>query len=99
MKYTIKLTDELQFSEEEFFLLCTVNRKLRLERDEFGNIIILPLDDLNSSVLQGKLLAALSIWNDENKAGKALDSNGGITLPDGSVRAADVAFIPNGKTK
>lgn len=97
MKFTIKLIDTLRFSDEEFFLLCCINRKLRLEKDKFGNIIILPLDDLNSSALQGKVLAALSIWNKTAKAGKILDSNGGVTLPDGSVRAADVAFISNEK--
>ena len=97
MKFNIKLTDTLQFSEEEFFTLCVTNPELRLERDKHGNIILMSPTGMNSSFLNGILFTEVSLWNRTAKTGKVLDSNGGVTLPDGSVRAADVAFISNEK--
>ena len=97
MKFNIKLTDKFRFNEEEFFTLCTDNPELRLEKDKHGNIILMSPTGTNSSFLNGILFAEVFFWNKTAKAGKVLDSNGGITLPDGSVRAADVAFISNGK--
>jgi Uma2 family endonuclease len=97
MKHTIKLTEPLRFSDEEFFTLCVNNPELRLEKDKHGNIILMSPTGMNSSFLNGILFAKVFFWNETAKAGKILDSNGGITLPDGSVRAADVAFISHEK--
>ena len=95
MKFNIKLTDKLRFSDEEFFTLCTNNPELRLEKDKHGNVILMAPTGTNSSFFNGILFTEVSLWNRMAKTGKVLDSNGGITLPDGSVRAADVAFISN----
>ncbi len=93
MKFNIKLIDKLRFSDEEFFTLCTSNPELRLEKDKHGNIIIMSPTGMNTSFLNGILFAEVFSWNKKAKAGKVYDSSGGITLPDGSVRAADVTFI------
>jgi len=97
MKSTIKLTDKLRFSNEEFFTFCVKNRELRLERDSEGKIINLPFDDLKTNSLNAVIFMQLFVWNKEEKIGKVIGSNGGFTLPDSSVRAADVAFISNEK--
>jgi Uma2 family endonuclease len=97
MKFNIKLTEPFRFSNEEFFTLCANNPELRLEKDQYGNIILMSPTGMNSSFLNGTLFAEIYFWNKTVKAGKVLDSNGGITLPDGSVRAADVAFISHEK--
>jgi len=97
MKFNIKLTDKLRFSNEEFFTLCDANPELRLEKDKYGNIILMSPTGMNSSFLNGILFAEVFLWNKTAKLGKILDSNGGVTLPDGSVRAANVAFISNEK--
>lgn len=97
MKFNIKLTKPLRFDEEEFFTLCATNPELRLEKDKHGNIILMSPTGTNSSFLNGILFAEIFSWNRINKEGAVLDSNGGVTLPDSSVRAADVAFITNEK--
>lgn len=97
MKFNIKLTEPLRFSDEEFFTLCAANPELRLEKDKYGNIILMSPTGLNTSRLNSKLLARVEIWNDTANAGQIFDSNGAFTLPDGSVRAADVAFVFNEK--
>ncbi len=97
MKFNIKLTEPLRFSDEEFFTLCANNPELRLEKDKYGNIILMSPTGLNTSRLNSKLLARVEIWNEISKLGQVFDSNGAFTLPDGSVRAADVAFVFNEK--
>ncbi len=97
MKFNIKLTDTLKFDEEEFFTLCATNPELRLEKDKHGNIIIMSPTGMKSSFLNGILFAEVFSWNRTSKEGAVLDFNGGITLPDSSVRAADVAFISHEK--
>ena len=97
MKFNIKLTDKSRFSEEEFFTLCINNPELRLERDKYGNIILMSPTGLNTSRLNNKLSARVEVWNDKLNEGQVFDSNGAFTLPDSSVRAADVSFLFNVK--
>ena len=56
MKFNIKLTEPLRFSDEEFFTLCANNPELRLEKDKYGNIILTSPTGINTSFLNGILV-------------------------------------------
>jgi Uma2 family endonuclease len=90
-----------RLSDAEFFDFCQLNPKLRIERDETGQIFFdMPTGTVQthncvSSVRNADLIAEVVIWNRRKKTGVVTDSNGGFTLPDTSVRAPDVAWTSN----
>jgi len=86
-----------QMTSDDFFNLCQANETLNFERDENGNIILMAPTGTLSSIYNGDIFNQLKNWNNKHKLGVVLESNGGVTLPDGSSRAADAAWISNKK--
>ncbi len=84
-------------SANDFFEFCQANQELNFERDEKGNIVLMAPIGSQSSIYNGDLFYQVKNWNVKHQLGKVFDSNGGFTLPDGSQRAADVAWISNTK--
>ena len=83
------------FSDDELYVFCRANPELRIERNEKGQIIIMPPTGIETSFRNSDLLTEINIWNRKNRLGRVSDSNGGYTLPDSSMRAPDVAWISN----
>lgn len=81
------------FSDDELYAFCLANPELNIERDENGQILIMPPTGLESSFTNNNLQTEVSLWNRQVKAGRVSDSNGGYTLPDTSMRAPDVGWI------
>lgn len=89
----LKFPPETQFSDDELFLFCVANKELRIERDENGQIIIMPPTGSLSSSHNMTVASLLWIWNNRVKTGVAFDSSGGFRLPNGAMRAPDAAWI------
>ncbi len=83
------------FSDEELYAFCRANPELRIERNEKGQIVIMPPTGIETSFRNSDLVTEINIWNRKSRLGKVSDSNGGYTLPDSSMRAPDVAWISN----
>lgn len=81
------------FSDDELFAFCQMNPKLRIERDENGQIYINMPTGLESSFSNSALIAEVYMWNRKAKLGRVSDSNGGYTLSDTSMRAPDVGWV------
>lgn len=86
-----------QMSTDDFFDFCKANKTLNFERDEKGNIIFMAPTGSLTSIYNGDIFFQLKSWNNKHKLGVVFESNGGFTLPDGSQRAADVAWVSNKK--
>lgn len=84
---------EGRFSDDELFAFCQMNPKLRIERDENGQIYINMPTGLESSFSNSGLIAEVYMWNRRVKLGRVSDSNVGYTPPDSSMRAPDVAWV------
>jgi len=81
------------FSDDELYDFCAANPELRIERDENGQIIIMPPTGLESSFTNGELFGEVRNWNRQAKTGRTSESNGGYKLPDTSMRAPDVGWV------
>ena len=94
---TVSLPPTLQLSidltDEQFFQLCQNNGDLRFERTASGEIIIMPPTGGETSNRNIELAYQLQAWSRQNNLGKAFDSNGGFTLPNGAVRAPDASWL------
>ncbi len=80
-------------SDEELIVFSRRNRPLPIERDVNGDIIIMSPSGTETGNLNAALNYELTRWNRETGSGYTFDSNTGFTLPDGSMRSPDAAWI------
>ena len=70
------------------------NKELRIERDEKGQIIVMPPTGGMSSHRNFNVNGIFSQWVTANKAlGIAFDSSGGFRLPNNAMRAPNAAWV------
>ena len=89
----------LKISPEDFWTLCTQNRLPRLERTAEGELVVMSPAGYRTSSLELKVGAAVLDWAQRNRNGCVAGSNGGFTLPNGAVRAADVSWVAEERWK
>jgi len=80
-------------TDEELMRFCAENDPLRVERNAQGELIVMSPTGLEGSGWNSEIIADLAIWARQDGRGKVFDSNGGFTLPDGSMRAPDAAWV------
>ena len=89
----IQLGNDTPLSDEAFFRFCQQNRTLKFEKTKERKIIAMTPTGLETSGRNSDINLELGIWNRQVQYGKVFDSNGGFTLPDGSVLAPDAAVV------
>jgi Uma2 family endonuclease len=90
----LKFTENTQFTDEELFEFCAANKDLRIERDEKGQIIIMPPTGGMSSNRNFKVTGVFAQWVARNEhLGYGFDSSGGFRLPNSAMRAPDAAWV------
>lgn len=83
----------LNWSEEEFFHFCQLNRELRIERTAEGEILVMSPAGGYSGYQSGEVFRQLSNWALRDGTGVAFDSSTGFSLPNGGMRAPDAAWV------
>jgi Uma2 family endonuclease len=86
-------------NDEEFFEFCTLNKDWQVERSKDGQILIMPFDSIEKSVINAEVERQLGNWNFERKLGFVSESNGGYILPDTSIKAPDAAWISHERSQ
>ncbi|WP_448573199.1 Uma2 family endonuclease [Trichothermofontia sp.] len=89
----IALQPTLELTDEQFEEICRHNRDLRLERSARGELIIMPPTGGETGRRNLQLGADLFVWNQQSQLGVAFDSSTGFKLPNGAIRAPDVAWV------
>jgi Uma2 family endonuclease len=80
-------------TDEELLRFCQANEALRVEREPNGEILVMTPAGSRTSKMNSRITRLLDEWAENDGRGVAFDSNGGFTLPDGSMRAADGAWV------
>lgn len=94
MQHVLSIPEKLgRYTDDELFELCAANPDLRIERNANHELIFMSPTGFVTSSYNSELVIALGIWNNKNKSGTVTDSNGGYILPNGAMRAPDVAWI------
>jgi Uma2 family endonuclease len=87
-----------KLTDEQFFQFCLANKgRLRIERNENGQILLMPPTGLETGNYNLELGTEFALWNRKYKLGKVFDSSAGFTLPDTSVKSPDVSWLNNQK--
>ncbi len=95
--YILEFPEGLTFTDDEFFAFCQKNPELNIERDKHQNLIIMSPSGSLSDHFSHLFSAELEFWNRKNKQGIVFGSSSGFTLPDGSMKSPDSAWISKGK--
>ena len=93
MPLPFRFRPEKPMTDEELMRFCAANDLLRVERDANGEILVMTPAGINTSRMNMRIGRLLDEWAEQDGRGIAVDSNGGFTLPDNSVRAADAAWL------
>jgi Uma2 family endonuclease len=97
--YTLELVaPQLEtMTEEEFFHFCLQNKHIHIERDENQQILFMPPEGIETSNTNMNIGVLLGVWNMNARLGKLFGTSAGFTLPDGSMRSPDAAWMSNEK--
>jgi Uma2 family endonuclease len=87
----------LRVTHEEFEKLCQDNPDRLFELTATGELIVMAPAGWESSEKNLDLAIDVGIWNRQTKLGRAFDSSGGFTLPNGAIRSPDVTWIDRSK--
>ena len=90
---TIDLSSVITLTREDFVKLCAANPDMKLERTAKGELIVMSPTGGETGSFNFDLIGELYLWNREFKSGKAFDSSTGFSLPKGSDRSPDTAWI------
>ncbi len=88
-----RIRPETPMSDEELLRFCAANDSVRIERAPDGELIVMTPTGSESSGMNSEINAELTIWTRSDGRGKAFDSSGGFTLPDGSMLNPDGAWV------
>jgi Uma2 family endonuclease len=87
----------LRVTHAEFEKLCQDNPDRSFELTATGELIVMAPAGWESSEKNLDLAIDVGIWNRQTKLGRAFDSSGGFTLPNGAIRSPDVTWIDRSK--
>uniref|UniRef100_B8HXR0 Putative restriction endonuclease domain-containing protein n=1 Tax=Cyanothece sp. (strain PCC 7425 / ATCC 29141) TaxID=395961 RepID=B8HXR0_CYAP4 len=94
LKLPLKLElKEVHFTDEQFYQLCQSNPDLKLERDPYGALIVMPPVGGESGNRELELAIDLGNWNRQTGLGKVFSSSTVFKLPGGGDRSPDVAWV------
>jgi Uma2 family endonuclease len=88
-----RLRFERPMTDDELFEFCVRNDTLRVERDSNGELILMSPSGLEGDNYNVEITTELTNWTRQDGRGKSFGSNGGFTLPDGSMRSPDGAWM------
>ena len=89
----VRLRFERPMTDEELMRFCAANEMVRVERDANGELILMSPSGSGTGHKNSDLIYQLTGWARETNSGVTFDSNAGFTLPDGSMRSPDAAWI------
>lgn len=91
---TIDLSPIVTLTRTEFVKLCAANPDMKLERTSKGELIVMSPTGGETGSFNSDLNGELYTWNRFSKIkGKTFDSSTGFSLPKGSDRSPDAAWI------
>jgi Uma2 family endonuclease len=90
---TLDLSPITTLNREQFRQLCAANPEMKLERNAKGKLIIMAPTGGEMGNWNSEIIGELYLWNKQQKTGKVFDSSTGFSLPQGSDRSPDAAWI------
>jgi Uma2 family endonuclease len=84
---------ETPMSDEDLMRFCAANDIARVEREVDGEILVMSPAGNRTGRRNAAIISALDTWAQKDGRGYVFDSSTGFTLPDGSMRSPDAAWV------
>ena len=88
-----KMPSELKMTDEQFFEFCRINRDLRIERNKYGEISIMPPTGSETGNRNFNVALQLGNWSEKDDTGICFDSSTGFKLSTGAERSPDASWM------
>lgn len=95
MGIVFRLDPSIELDNDELFEFCQINRDLRIERDEQGELTIMAPAGGDTAHRNAELTMQLQLWAKQNGTGVAFDSSSGFRLGGKAMLSPDAAWIRN----
>ncbi|MBD2210354.1 Uma2 family endonuclease [Nostoc linckia FACHB-104] len=89
----LQIPPSMQMTDEQFFEFCQVNRDLRIERNNLGEISIMPPTGSESGNRNFNIAGQLYVWSEQDGTGICFDSSTGFKLSTGADRSPDASWM------
>ncbi|MDZ8030062.1 MAG: Uma2 family endonuclease [Nostoc sp. DedQUE08] len=89
----LQIPSSMQMTDEQFFEFCQVNRDLRIERNKFGELVIMPPTGSETGNREGNIFGQLWVWSEQDGTGITFSSSTGFKLSTGAERSPDASWI------
>ena len=89
----LQIPSSMQMTDEQFFEFCQVNRDLRIERNKFGELVIMPPTGSETGNREGNIFGPLWVWSEQDGTGITFSSSTGFKLSTGAERSPDASWI------
>jgi Uma2 family endonuclease len=93
----LNLEPVLKLNSEQFHQICIANPDLKLERNTYGELLIMAPTGGETGRQNIKLAVQIETWNEQKSLGTTFDSSTGFSLPNGADRSPDLSWIPLAK--
>jgi Uma2 family endonuclease len=90
---TINFNNVVKLTDDQFYQLCRDNPELKFERNQWGQLIVMPPTGGETGKRNAKLTARFVLWNEQTELGEVFDSSTCFKLPNGPDRSPDVSWI------
>lgn len=89
----LHFSEELRFTDDEFYEFCQQNNDLKFERTRNGDIIVMANTGGKTGIRNAEILVEIGLWNRQSRFGQVFDSSTAFRLLDTSVKSPDVAVV------
>ncbi|MEH2117653.1 Uma2 family endonuclease [Nostoc sp.] len=89
----LQIPSSMQMTDEQFFEFCQMNRDLRIERNKFGEISIMPPTGGTTGNRGGNIFGQLWVWSEQDGTGITFSSSTEFKLSTGAERSPDASWI------
>ena len=89
----VRIRTERAMTDEELMSFSRANELVRVEQDSNGELIVMSPTGMEGGGIETDVAFELGKWAREDGRGRVFGFNAGMRLRDGSVRAADAAWI------
>ena len=84
---------------DDFIRFCSDHPDLRVERNAYGDIIVMPPTGVETGFRNSQVTAQLTEWASQDGRGQVFDSSTGYLLPDTSILSPDASWVLNSRLR
>ena len=90
----LRIRPAVPMTDDELMAFCAKNDFYAIEREPDGELLVMTPAGSGTGRRNTSIIRHLDEWAENDGRGIAFDSNTGFTLPDGSMRSPDAAWLP-----